>query len=103
MYQALLDPDMPKLSPSELYAQTRAATSLAEEIRLARSHLGLALQSGKDEKVIISWLTMIHALVRTHEGLGGEDELQAMLTRIGAEIRGGIAEDGGAELSRDEV
>jgi len=93
MYQRLLTPEASSVTPSELYEQATASTALRDEIRLARCRLGMAVQSG-DDKLILAWLGMVHALVRVQESVGeAETELQEMLRRISEDVRGAASED----------
>jgi protein involved in polysaccharide export with SLBB domain len=90
MYHRLLTADGGGLTVAELYELAGGSTALRDEIRLARARLGLAVQAD-DDKMILAWLAMVHALVRVQEGIGeGETELRNLLQRIGQEVRAGV-------------
>jgi hypothetical protein len=88
LYESILAGSGDELQAQKaLYAQAGSSTNLAEEIRLARCRLALALQEG-DDKRVLAWLAMIHALVRVQEGLTEESsELRTILERAGEEVR----------------
>ncbi len=90
MYQQLLDDQDAELNDGTLYLSSSPDISMIDEIRLARSRLAGAVQSG-DDKAMQTWLSLLHALIRVQSGLessvaaGERDEL---LARVADEIIG---------------